>query len=285
MNNNEPKCPICNSGMEIRVGKFGYFWGCINFKTKKCRGTINIPKKQLEFKFIDYEGFIKNNPTQYLLDFINQSNLPAYVKELNYILDGEEINKGTILKSYVEGKISGIFDYLRKHEMYFEIAKLAYWFYTLEGDLQGKIDYWLNRKPSNEYRNEGYIKKAIIDYWEETPLNRYKYYASEYEIGKWIGEFGGYKVDIVGKDMATNELIFIEVKGFKKKAKEAMPQIVNYTRYYNNQMENTKKVKKSYIVAKGYPRGVFDNDLPFDIGLIGYVVEGDKISFIPWRLI
>jgi ssDNA-binding Zn-finger/Zn-ribbon topoisomerase 1 len=284
-NSLSPSCPLCSSEMEERLGKYGYFWGCKKFKTKKCRGTVDISQKAFEFEFIDYDEFVKNNPTQYLLDIIEKENIPLYVKELKDILDGKEIVKGTILERNIEGKISGVFDYLNKKGLCFEMSKLAYWFYCIEGDLQGKFDFWLNRKPSTEFRDERYIKKSLINYWNETPLNFYSFHSEELEIGKWIGEFGGYKIDIVCKDILTDELIFMEVKGFKQKAIAAMPQLVNYIRYYNNQVNNTRKVKKSYIVSRGYPRGVFDNDLPFEIGLIGYVVEGDKISFIPWKII
>lgn len=280
-----PLCPICNSVMEKKLGKFGYFWGCKNFKTKRCKGTIDIPKEAFKLECIDYNGFVKNNPTKYLLELIDSRDFPAHIKKLKEVLNDEGITKGTIYRKEVEGKISGVFDYLRKHEMYFEMSKLAYWFYKIEGDLQGKFDYWLNRKPATEYRNESFIKKSLIDYWNYTPLNRYIYYAEEYEIGEWKGEFGGYKVDLVAKEKINDELIFIEIKSFKKKGKEAMPQLVNYIRFYNSKNENDIKVKKSYVVAKGYPRGIFDDDLSFEIGMIGYVVEEDKISFIPWKII
>lgn len=279
-----PLCPKCNSEMEKRVGKYGYFWGCKKFKTKKCRGTMDISQIPFEFEFIDYEEFAKNNPTKYLLDLIEKNDFPSHVKELKHILDNKEIVKGVIFQDDVRGKISGIIDYLSKNEAYFEIAKLAYWFYSIEGDLEGKFDFWLNRKPANEFRNEGYIKKSLIDYWYQTPLSYCLYYGAEVEIGEWIGECCGYRIDLVGKVIDSNELIFIEVKGFKQKAKSAMPQLVNYIRYYNK-LKCEEKVKKSYIIARGYPRGIFDDDLPFKIGLIGYVVEGDKISFIPWKII
>lgn len=279
-----PKCPICNSDMEKRIGKYGYFWGCKNFKTnKKCKGTVDIPKKSFIFEHIDYNKFIENNPTKYLLEIIEREPFPNHVKNLKYVLNGCNITKGTILKKDVEGKISSIFDYLRKKSMYFEMSKLAYWFYTLEGDLQGKIDYWLNNKPENEFRTEEYIKKALIDYWQETPLGFYMFYAEEFPIGQWVGEFGGYIIDLVAKDIFTDELIFIEVKGFKQKAVTAMNQLVTYLRYYNSLGKTP--LNKCYIVSRGYPRGVFDNDLPFKIGLIGYVVENNKISFIPWKML
>lgn len=280
-----PLCPICNSEMEKKTGKYGYFWGCKNFRTKKCMGTIDIPKQPFEFEFIDYVAFIKDKPTAYLLELIERIDCPLYIKELKDVLNNNEIVKGTLFQSDVEGKISGVFDYLRKHEMFFEMSKLAYWFYFVEGDLQGKLDYWLNRKPSTEFRKEEDIKKSIINYWSKTPLGIYSYFTEEFDIGKSNGEFGGYRVDIVAKDKTDDKLIFIEIKGFNKKAKEAMSQLVTYVRFYNNIESNNKKVNKSYIVTRGYPRNTFDHDLPFDIGMIGYVVEGNKISFIPWKII
>jgi ssDNA-binding Zn-finger/Zn-ribbon topoisomerase 1 len=33
----ELKCPDCNGPMKSRSGKFGKFWGCIDFP--QCRGT------------------------------------------------------------------------------------------------------------------------------------------------------------------------------------------------------------------------------------------------------
>jgi ssDNA-binding Zn-finger/Zn-ribbon topoisomerase 1 len=32
-----PMCPLCNSGMARRIGKFGVFWGCTRFP--RCQGT------------------------------------------------------------------------------------------------------------------------------------------------------------------------------------------------------------------------------------------------------
>jgi DNA topoisomerase-1 len=36
-------CPLCQSGMKIRYGKFGPFLGCTNYP--QCKGIVNIPKK------------------------------------------------------------------------------------------------------------------------------------------------------------------------------------------------------------------------------------------------
>jgi len=62
-----------------------------------------------------------------------------------------------------------------------------------------------------------------------------------------------------------------------------MSEVINYVRYYNKFYND--KLKKAYIVCKGYPRGVFDDDLDIDIGIIGYVIEQNKISFIPWKIV
>ena len=32
-----PMCPVCNSSMTRRIGKFGPFWGCSRFP--RCKGT------------------------------------------------------------------------------------------------------------------------------------------------------------------------------------------------------------------------------------------------------
>lgn len=281
-----PICPICGAQMEKKHGKYGYFWGCTNFRKKGCRGIINIPIVPFEFEYIDYDGFVENNPTDYLLQLIETEAFPKYVKELPEVLDGQPIEKGTVYDSHIGGKISGIFEYLNKKKQRFTIAKLAYWFYRLDGELQGKLDYWLNYVPSNEHRKEYHIKKVLRDNWESTPfgLNGYSLYEEEYPIGEEKGDFAGYKVDIVAKDKLTDELIFIEVKGLRSKGREAMGQLSTYVRTYNK-IHPDKKVKKAYIVCKGYPRGVFDDDLDFDIGMIGYIMEGDKLSFIPWKIV
>ncbi len=39
----EQPCPICQSAMKIRHGRFGAFLGCSNYP--KCRGTVTVPKK------------------------------------------------------------------------------------------------------------------------------------------------------------------------------------------------------------------------------------------------
>ncbi len=39
----EQKCPICQSEMKLRFGKFGPFLGCTRYP--KCKGIVNIPKK------------------------------------------------------------------------------------------------------------------------------------------------------------------------------------------------------------------------------------------------
>lgn len=39
----EQKCPLCQSDMKIRHGRFGAFLGCTNYP--ECKGIVNIPKK------------------------------------------------------------------------------------------------------------------------------------------------------------------------------------------------------------------------------------------------
>lgn len=40
---NNKKCPDCNEGMEIRISKYGAFWGCKNYP--KCKATENFNQK------------------------------------------------------------------------------------------------------------------------------------------------------------------------------------------------------------------------------------------------
>lgn len=115
---NIPKCPKCGSDMEKRKGKFGYFWGCTKFKTKMCKGTLDIPKVSFLHKYFE----------------IDRENVPRHVKDLQIALSGENIVKGTIYRPDIEGKISGLIDYLRKNEMFFDMAKLLYWFYVIDFD-------------------------------------------------------------------------------------------------------------------------------------------------------
>ncbi len=281
-----PKCPKCGSNMEKIKGKYGYFWGCQQFRKKGCKGTINIPLIPFEFQYIDYDGFVENNPTKYLLDLIEREDFPKYVKQLKYELNGRPIKKGTIYEDDIKGKISGIFDYLSKNKKNFIIAKLAYWFYVLDGNLQGKMDFWLNRKPLNEYRKEYHVKKAFIENWYLNPLGLrgFNFYNEEHHIGESKGYFGGYIIDVVAKD-TLGKSVFLEVKGFNTKGPKAMEQLLTYVRFYNKINPPDKKINKAYIICKGYPRGVFDGDLDIDIGVIGYIIEDNSISFIPWKMI
>lgn len=287
MNLNIYKCPICGGEMEKKYGRYGYFFGCKLFKKTGCKGTINIPINDLSIEYINYDEFIKSDPTEYLLKYIDTNDVPDYIKKLRSVLDGRKIEKGTIWEEDIKGKISGIFDYLVKKRKFFLISKLAYWFFKLDGDLQGKVDYWINRVPKDEHRKEYHIRKALIEEWYLVPLSfrGYELYGIEYEIGKFIGSFGGYRIDLVAQDFFTDELIFIEVKAPRKKGTVAMNQIMNYVRFYNKSYPD-KKINKAYIICHGYPRTVFDDDdLDYQIGVVGYVIEGDKISFIPWKIV
>ena len=284
---NNYKCPMCGADMEKKHGRYGWFWGCRAFKNTGCRGSVDIPVKDFEFECIDFDYFISNNPTAYLLSFIENNDVPGYIKDLKNVLDHKCIEKGTVYRRDVEGKISGLFDYLRKNDRTFEIARLAYWFYNLDGDLQGKIDYWLNRKPKNDHRKEYHVKKAFINNWDLSIFNLLgqDFYEEEFVFGERKGDFGGYKVDIVCKDRFTEKLIFIEVKGPSQKGITAKMQVIEYVRYYNRLYPNNI-INKAYIICKGYPRNVLD-DLYIDgikLGVIGYVIEGDKITFIPWEV-
>lgn len=46
-----PRCPACGSHMVIRKGVHGSFWGCISFP--RCRGTRNIPNKEIVNDFVE----------------------------------------------------------------------------------------------------------------------------------------------------------------------------------------------------------------------------------------
>lgn len=51
---NEPKevgCPECGFPMEVREGKYGYFWGCTNFPA--CENTLSIKQQLKREKFKD----------------------------------------------------------------------------------------------------------------------------------------------------------------------------------------------------------------------------------------
>jgi hypothetical protein len=50
-----PRCPKCGSGMELRSGKYGPFYGCVRFKDGICRGIVNIPSALLEQVVVDLE--------------------------------------------------------------------------------------------------------------------------------------------------------------------------------------------------------------------------------------
>lgn len=35
-------CPLCAAPMDIKMGKFGPFWGCTKWSTTKCTGSMNL---------------------------------------------------------------------------------------------------------------------------------------------------------------------------------------------------------------------------------------------------
>ncbi|MGE3953635.1 MAG: type I DNA topoisomerase [Parachlamydiales bacterium] len=47
----EQRCPICDSEMKVRHGRFGPFLGCTRYP--ECKGTVNIPKKGEEIPSAD----------------------------------------------------------------------------------------------------------------------------------------------------------------------------------------------------------------------------------------
>jgi len=276
-----PKCPKCGSEMEKRLGKFGYFWGCTKFKKNSCQGTIDILKEPLMLEYIDYDNFVQDNPLGFLYNLIEKENMPKYIKELHETIGEDGIIKGTILREDVKGKISGILDYLRKKKMYFTMSKILYWFYKIEGDLQTKTDFFLNQKPDGEFRDERFVKEAVYNYWHLTPFSFLGFECPilEYPIRGADGEDGGYIIDIFAQDIIAEEsVLLVEVKGVKRKAKDAWGQIYKYVKAYEY-MNN--KNAKGYIVSLGYPRGIFDKSF----GLVGYVIEGNKMSLIPWNII
>jgi hypothetical protein len=40
-------CPRCGGGMLLRLGKYGHFYGCANFITSKCYGSMRITDGKL----------------------------------------------------------------------------------------------------------------------------------------------------------------------------------------------------------------------------------------------
>ena len=49
----EQRCPVCQSEMKVRWGRFGAFLGCLRYP--ECKGIVNIPKKGEEA--VSHEGY------------------------------------------------------------------------------------------------------------------------------------------------------------------------------------------------------------------------------------
>lgn len=43
-----PLCPLCGGATELRVGKYGPFFGCTSYYGARCNGLVNIPRRVLE---------------------------------------------------------------------------------------------------------------------------------------------------------------------------------------------------------------------------------------------
>lgn len=50
-----PSCPECGGPTELRIGKYGPFFGCASYRSNGCQGLVNVPRRVLELAVADLE--------------------------------------------------------------------------------------------------------------------------------------------------------------------------------------------------------------------------------------
>lgn len=271
-NDNEiVKCPICGRDMLLKRGRYGVFWGCSNYP--KCKGSIDAGKKKiklekLELININYDDLIENGDIDEIIAEVIENN-----KKAKEIIEGL---RGIDEKLRCDNLCYKVLEYLDKNYRYIDISKFVYSIYRVRGELHNKFKYWINNSKYTTDYLEKNIKSIILDTWKENIFSKINLKLIGEEI--FIGDFyecGG-KVDIMAKSEYDDFKIIIEIKGPKSNARVAWGQIKLYLDTYKR--FNGYKVRGG-IVSRGYPFGVYEKG----IILIGYVIEGNIIAFIPWN--
>jgi len=158
-----------------------------------------------------------------------------------------------------------------------DISKISYQIYLSRGELSKNFRFWINNLEYRGDYQERSIQNVIIKNWSNSLFDKLnlKYVDQEFFIGSF--DEGGGKVDILAVDTSDNIEMLIEVKWPKSRAKNAWGQLSSYIKIY--QKFNNEHVK-AMIISRGYPWGVYDDIF----ALVGYVIEDNKIAFIPWKI-
>lgn len=265
-------CPNCNKPMILKKGKYGLFWGCSKYPKCKCsidaRGK-RIKQPRLEIIDVDYMNLINNDDIKKLIYECGKSN-----EKVNSMLQNYNDIKQCIEDNNLCYKV---LEYLHKHQRYLDISKVIYTIYLVRGELPKNFRFWINNFNYRTEYIEKDIKRLIIDSWKSNIFGNMKLDLIGEEV--FIGDFdeGGGIVDILAKNDEDNTDILIEIKGPKIKGKAAWGQLIAYLKIYEK-FQNKKA--KGVIVSRGYPWGIYENIFL----LVGYVIECNKIAFIPWRV-
>ena len=265
-------CYNCKNPMVLKRGRYGMFWGCTNYP--KCKGIIDargvrIKLKELEIVNIDYNKLYESG------------EIARIIRECS---DSNEKIKNLILKhrNYVECLENNnlcykILEHLHKKRKYIDISMITYEIYYSRGELSTSFRYWIN---NSEYKSDYYersIQNVIIKNWSGSLFSKInlEYVDQEFFIGSF--EEGGGRIDILALDTSDNIEVLIEVKGPKGRAKNAWGQLSSYIKIYHK--FNNEHVK-AMIISRGYPWGIYEDIF----ALVGYVIEDNKIAFIPWKI-
>lgn len=261
----KPSCPKCGSTMEKKTSKYGEFWGCTKFS--KCKGLLNIEIPKLELHQINYFKLFNTNEMQQLAKEVFTNN------------DTCEYSENEDIKKYLgdDTFCYTVLEELLKQKRFFDISKITYCMHLVRGHLTYNFNYWIDRASYSKNYKEKDIKKIIIDTWKENIFSKLnmEYIANEYIVGN-TENMG--LVDILAYNKKNNNKVFIEIKSPKVKGKKAVNQLnryLNIYKYFNND------TPEGYIIGKGYPFGIYDNSL----GYVSFVIEKNKISFIPWKIL
>ncbi|WP_250455032.1 endonuclease NucS domain-containing protein [Clostridium tertium] len=272
-NDNEiVKCPICGRNMLLKRGRYGVFWGCSNYP--KCKGSIDAGKKKiklekLELININYDDLIENGEIDEIIAEVIENNKKA--KEI--IQDLKGIDK----RLQCNNLCYKVLEYLDKNSRYIDISKFTYSIYKVRGELSNQFKYWINNKKYSTNYLEKDIKEIILKTWKVNIFSQMNLNLIGDEI--FIGDFnaGGGKIDILAKNEKNSKDIIIEIKGPKSKGRMAWGQLKTYLDTYKNFY---KEDAVGIIVSRGYAFGIYEKGFLF----IGYVIEGNKLVFIPWKI-
>lgn len=265
-------CYKCKDPMVLKRGKYGMFWGCSNYP--KCNGIIDargvrIKLKELEMVDIDYSKIYENGEMARIICECSDNNEKFKILIQKYRDYIECIEDNNVCYKILE--------YLHKKRRYIDISIVTYAIYFSRGELGTNFSFWIN---NSEYKSDYYersIQNIIIKNWSDSLFSKInlKYVDQEFFIGSFLE--GGGKVDILAVDTRDNIEVLIEVKGPKSRAKNAWGQLSSYIKIYKK--FNNENVK-AMIIARGYPWGIYEDILV----LVGYVIEDNKIAFIPWKI-